>query len=505
MKLVPVFIFILALGILISCRHPGSEPAISLRDFSNDTIQLVNHFCGKCHGVPSPDLLDKNSWSRSVLPNMAARLGFKSNSYNPIARLDMLEQTLIQNAKVYAESPMVTAHDWQRIQTWYESHAPDSLIIPQIKTTAQTLFDVIPLGDRIQSPMVTLLNADTISKKIKVGLENGIIYSYDLQFSVKDTFNLKTTPIDYYTDQENEYILCVGILYPSEQKLGSLIRLNKSNPQVLVRDLHRPVHFLFTDFGHEHPGNVLISDFGYETGELISYKFSHQDLDPKPVIWSTLPGAVKTCRADVDGDGKQEMIALFSQGNEHVSVFDDSMKENVILRFPPVHGSCDLDVADMNGDGHPDLILSNGDNADYTPVIKPYHGISIYLNRGHYEFQKSDFIAYPGVLHSVVEDFDLDGDEDILSTSYFPGDAMHRYPALILFESIHGSYQAKTFKQGNFGKWMTVYKMDVDQDGDQDILLGSFLLNQFLLEGKREDWRKHGLMLLKNKKIKSLK
>ena len=146
MKLVPVFIFILALGILISCRHPGSEPAISLRDFSNDTIQLVNHFCGKMSWSTFSDLLDKirghdpfypiwlRDWDLNQTPIIQlpgwicwSRRWYKMQKYmlNP-----RWWQRMIGNG---------SKHGMKAMHHWFIDHSSN-------KTTAQTLFDVIPLG-----------------------------------------------------------------------------------------------------------------------------------------------------------------------------------------------------------------------------------------------------------------------------------------------------------------------------------------------------------------------
>lgn len=38
------------------------------------------------------------------------------------------------------------------------------------------------------------------------------------------------------------------------------------------------------------------------------------------------------------------------------------------MRFPPVYGSSFIELADFNNDQFPDLLYSNGDNGDYSPV-----------------------------------------------------------------------------------------------------------------------------------------
>ena len=43
-------------------------------------------------------------------------------------------------------------------------------------------------------------------------------------------------------------------------------------------------------------------------------------------------------------------------------------------------------IGDFNKDGLKDIIYTCGDNADYSMVLKPYHGVYIFLNEGESRF-----------------------------------------------------------------------------------------------------------------------
>ena len=51
-----------------------------------------------------------------------------------------------------------------------------------------------------------------------------------------------------------------------------------------------------------------------------------------------------------------------------------------------MYGSSYLELADMNNDGHLDILYTNGDNADYSYVLKKYHGLRIFINDGKNQF-----------------------------------------------------------------------------------------------------------------------
>lgn len=107
-------------------------------------------------------------------------------------------------------------------------------------------------------------------------------------------------------------------------------------------------------------------------------------------------------------------MALFGQGDEGIFNYynqgEGKFKEEPVLRFPPSYGSSFFDLTNINEDGFVDIIYSAGDNADYPPVVKPYHGIRIYLN----DQQNHFFYSLPGAHQAIPADFDQDGDQDIL-------------------------------------------------------------------------------------------
>src|SRR5690606_38244050 len=105
---------------------------------------------------------------------------------------------------------------------------------------------------------------------------------------------------------------------------------------------------------------------------------------------SATPGARKTIVRDVNRDGRPDILALFAQGDERIVSYTNrgnfSFDETILLRFSPVDGTSYFEIADFNGDGHFDILVTNGDNADYSPIIKPYHGVTIYENDGENVF-----------------------------------------------------------------------------------------------------------------------
>lgn len=499
-------IVVLSFVVLNSCKNETSKPSAEINSFQ-DTLTLVLIHCGRCHDVPDPSSLDRSTWDRTVLKNMGCRLGIQTDGYDPYRGLDMLEQSLLLQAAIYPLSPMIKPEQWQAILSYYRDKAPDSLSVSSDSSFSLSQFIPISKGDLIESPRVTTLFYDTIAREIHVGLESGRIYTLSESWNVKHEMNIGTTPIQYIRDdQDYPYILAVGVMYPSEQKNGSLIRLIDGQPVNVLTHLHRPVWMTRMDLNQDRKADFVISEFGYETGKLSWFDAVNPILSASNILFNGA-GNIKTFNLDVNGDGIKDLVSLNAQGNEHVSAYlvdvHGNVEEKRLLQFPAIHGVCDLDIVDFNGDQRLDLVISNGDNADYTQITKPYHGIRIYLNQGNFNYEESVFIPYPGVLHTEISDFDQDGDLDIAAVSFFPGDPAYPFPGFKYFEQIApGRFSGQTFKTSNQGKWMNMVKGDFDQDGDDDLLLGSFILNTNMVSGSREELKKNSLMFLENKKIK---
>jgi len=82
------------------------------------------------------------------------------------------------------------------------------------------------------------------------------------------------------------------------------------------------------------------------------------------------------------------MDVMVGFGNALEGVFcfknfgDGKFETTPLLEFHPLYGLSDFDVQDINRYSFEDLNLSNGDNADLSPILKPYHGIRIYYGDG---------------------------------------------------------------------------------------------------------------------------
>ena len=178
-------------------------------------------------------------------------------------------------------------------------------------------------------------------------------------------------------------------------------------------------------------------------------------------------------------------------------------KEDRILRFPTINGSSYFELADFNNDGFEDIVYTCGDNADNSPVLKPYHGVYIYLNDGKNNFIQKYFYPINGCYKAIARDFDKDGDLDIATISYFPDSENQPEEGFVYFENKGGglNFTPSSSQSLTKGRWLTMNVGDYNQDGYLDLIFGNFSLLKPIVKSEK-DWKKGPpFMVLTNKGV----
>jgi hypothetical protein len=253
----------------------------------------------------------------------------------------------------------------------------------------------------------------------------------------------------------------------------------------------RPAHVEFADWNADGMDDYLISHFGNHLGKLSLYLSKSGDFEE--LILKKDPGARRTLAVDFDQDGDQDILALMTQAKESVVLFENQgngkFREEILLAFQPAFGSSDFRYQDMTGDGLSDLILVNGDNADQSQILKYYHGVRIFKQNGDGEFEESWFYPMHGASGLEVGDFDQDGDMDLIAISFFPDKNQKPAQDLIYFrQNRSAGFEPFVLARSTGFHWLTITQGDLELDGDQDILIGTFAFDQ-LYKPPTETWR----------------
>ncbi len=487
MKKLRLFFTIIPLSIiaLFSDLKTEEKDKIALKEVStpDSTVlgkQLAIKYCSNCHLFPEPDLLDKKTWTTSVLPNMGMRLGMKEVGKNPYQDLSIEDSTLLKNSGIYPNIPLISKEEWSEIIKYYEKEAPSVLPLqkpvllisgqlPQFKAQFLTLFSK-------KIPKTTLLKFDKRTTRLYIGDAQNELYVADSTFDLKATWNVKSPLSDIdFPDTKTLRTLTIGNLKPSDQKLGLLEIVDSTSKKASIRALQRPVQFAAGDLNNDGKEDIIIAQFGHNSGKLSWFESG----DPtKEHILKALPGARKVEIADFNGDKKPDIMVLMAQAYEEVTIFYNQgkgkFKEKTVLRFPPVYGVSYFETADFNKDGFKDILLTNGDNWDYSAIEKPYHGIRIFLNDKKDNFKEDFFYPLFGTSKAMARDFDNDGDLDVAAISFYADLAQPERSFIYLQNEGNFNFKAFSTPEAASGKWLTMEVGDFDKDGDEDIVLGSY-------------------------------
>lgn len=498
--------YIVGLGLLVWSCGPISErkqPPPSLHQLAQSDLdlsgeQLANGYCAACHVKPNPEVLDKKTWEAKVLPDMRKRMGLYLE--------EDFGTTLPEDEGVppgiYSKVPLITRENWKKLQAYYLENAPENPL-PQAKKEQPKVgipgFELeIPEFPFVRSSLTTMMRVHPKTGDLWLGHRFRALYILDSKkgFSQIDSIPTPVAPVEIHWRSDDSFdLLSMGLMDPANDSLGVLSSYSHSQQSKLNFNLQekllRPVHVEFADWNGDGTEDYLISHFGNHLGKLSLYLSKSGKFEE--VILKKDPGARRTLAVDFDQDGDQDILALMTQAKESVVLFENrgsgKFREEVLLAFQPVFGSSDFRYEDMTGDGLPDLVLVNGDNADLSQILKNYHGVRIFENSGDGEFEESWFYPMHGASGVEVGDFDQDGDMDLIAISFFPDKSQQPKQDLIYFrQNSTGKFEPFVLKNSPGFHWLNMTQGDVDLDGDQDLLIGTFAFDQ-LYKPPTENWK----------------
>jgi len=474
-------LFMLGLITIMYTCTTDEGKVVNEADLNGEELSKV--YCGGCHLYPEPSLLPKEHW-KGVLPRMAARLGIKTDEYDPYKGKSMQEAFSVEQAGVFPKEAVLADSSWQKIVAFYQENAPDSLSLqafPEGTPTALFKPSFMDLS-RTDPPITTLLEMDTVNHVLHYGDASGYLYRLDDQFQTTARLKLPSPPVDVKptATPEDMLILNVGLLNPNDIQTGIVLKTNTptlSRRDLVFTGLSRPVDFEVGDLDGDGEEDIVVCHFGFEIGKLSWYKKSGDQYEER--ILKNLPGASKVILQDVDEDADLDIVALFAQGDEGVSIFYNTkgqFKEERILRVPSIYGSSDFEFLDFDQDGDMDIVLANGDNGDKTFILKPYHGVRVYINKGEFAYEERYFFPMYGATKVRARDFDVDGDIDLIASSFFSDyDDLGRKSIAYLENTGNFQFTPHHFPAATKGRWLVMDAGDMDNDGDEDVVIGSFV------------------------------
>lgn len=451
--------------------------------FNNITDSITNNLPTFSNGAVYADL-DLDGDLDIVVNNIDDPVLVYQNNTNSHSQRKPYTQLVLQgnSGNRHAVGARVFVYSKQSVRN-YESQPvhgfQSSMLLPLHiglgDTPIDSAFLVWP-DNRYQRLTLTVNKTDTI--RYKTGLP---IFAYSRMYP-KDSVNAFTdiTEQSGFTYQHTENVFNE---FDREPLLPGM--LSTEGPAIAVADINRDgLDDIFTGASKGYPASIWLQT---SSGRFTKTNQPSLQVDS---MWEHV-SAVWT---DVNNDRYPDLI-IATGGNEYYG--NDEHQQpilyinngaGIVIRqpdaFPGIYGTfSSIAVNDLNGDGYPDLFL--GGRAvpwKYGTIPRSY----LLMNKGNQHFedvtaQFSKDLQYPGMVTDAHwTDMDGNGKMDLLlSTDWGTVD-------LYLFENGKVSKQSITQLHG---WWNSCMPIDIDGDGDLDIIAGNFGLNSRLQASEKEPVR----------------
>ncbi len=427
-----------------------------------DGDMLLTEYCSGCHLQPDPKALPRAVWAETVLPRMA----------------ELVE---------------VPTRDWSALRAYVLAQAPDKL--------PESAFVVGPERSDYLPRFPGLYLSPPSTGYLQVA-QGGVTYLADI--NKERLFALDTTLADGrswmvghgLTDltRHGTAVLAtvIGSFTPTDEANGRLLRLlPDGGVRELASGLRRPTSLCVMDLDADGKQETYVTEFGKTKGGFTRFTEGGGGNLLRQSI-TERPGAIRV-RSETD----TSLLVLYGQGDEGIWRYTAGrgrITGRMVLRFPPNHGSSGFRLVDWNGDGHQDILYTNGDNADYLPVEKPYHGITLFVNDGLGGYEEGFFLPFPGA-YDAIPLSGADGAREIAAVSFFPAFTTEREASIGVFTlpaSGGDPYFSPLPGAGN-NRFMCLSVGDVNQDGRPDILAGCMSMAPHPDDGRMQDWLTAGL------------
>lgn len=471
---------------------------------------IAEKACSSCHLCPDPGDLDKKTWAEAVLPRMGARLGVEDAGILVVDAGVYSNDDLPKEGIIVPEEAVITQEEWAKVKKYFIENAPEKLEhktplfqlpVAYLKPTINKLTGYKEKADN------TLIKISEKSDRVFIGGRDGKLTIYNKKLEKLDSIQFESAPTALHEEENGSLqVLLVGNIAPNNRKSGSIVKVDSTGSQsTIIQGLMRPVFMEVHDFDGDGNQEFLIGSFGFSLGHLAIYSLK-EDGQYKEKILIDAPGAVKAVVSHGQKNQLPDIMVMMAQATEAIRLLTNKgsleFKDSIIVKYAPNYGSSDMLWEDVNGDSYKDLVVCHGDNADYTNIMKPYHGVRVYLATGDLKFGPPVFYPLDGASRLVAADFDSDGKKDIMVASYFADFVNDPENGLVLLKQKElGKFDFQHVPGAGQGRWLIMDSGDLNGDGKPDLIAGSHLAGMMVDPNMMKTWMSEHTDLLTLKGI----
>jgi hypothetical protein len=284
-------------------------------------------------------------------------------------------------------------------------------------------------------------------------------------------------------------VASMAVVFPHNDRIGTVFILENDGRQnftthVVLENTSRVTDVRAADLNGDGRLDLALAQFGYDQGEVSWLEQTGPWAFKRHVILE-LSGAINVGVADFDGDGKPDIAALLSQQWEEIYFFKNDGRGNFAAKriwgsTNEDYGSSGISISDLNRDGRPDIVYSNGDGfgPSATPGPRPWHGVQWLENKGGGNFHFHRIGLLPGAYSPIAVDLDQDGAMDVVASSaYADWNSKSRNVVSLMWFRNDGNMNFEARALANAPKdLITLAAADFDGDGTPVLVTGGFYI-----------------------------
>lgn len=438
-----------------------------------DTASIVLA-CASCHVAPAPAMASKQVW-RTVMPRMYA-----------LAKQVRPELPPYEDVLGYFVARAPDRLDVRTADSLTAKGLAAAVDLPLAEDARQAEITCLePLSSATGEPLVAYCDTD----RRGVGIRS-IRSQRDTAFIRDVGIPVFLDAVDVDRDGRMDLLVAdIGSAPPEQTTRGRILWIPAragatwGAPRELVTGLGRVVGAALRDLDGDRIPELVVAEFGadlsgglhlYQVDQLAAPLTNRRTLDARS-------GAVKVALADIDADGRDDIVAAFAQQHEQVIVYRNEgasrFAARTIFAAPsPGWGMVGLEVVDFDHDGDLDVLSVNGDTLD-TMELRPFHGVHLHRQTSD-GFVTEQIGALPGAFALAVGDLDGDGDLDVAACAFIHPAALAphasgtiRLLSAAWFEQANRGFVAHSIAVGEVDS-ISLAMHDFDRDGDLDLLIG---------------------------------
>lgn len=451
-----------------------------------EAVELIQRYCGSCHHLPSPSLLPRHSWPRVI-------------------------DSMVELAKNRTGQDVIPAEAVPHIKALYYGSSPEELASlpyidrphPNVEWSAATIDSGSSIPQILNIQRVELESEYDLNFLVSDGergelrllqTDGGESLAWEETVLAQIELPIKARVVDFNGNGRQDILVAdLGDFAPSGVLAGKIFLLEQNaeggyEKKRLMHQLGRVTDIRALDLDDDGDLDLAVAVFGGgDVGEV--FWLENQgggDYQKRPLLG--LSGALNITPVDLNGDGKMDLVSLVAQEHEALIAFINQGKGafervDILDAGHPMFGATSMIVEDLNRDGKPDIIFTNGDAFDTQTDPKPYHGVQWLENKGNMEFAAHDIGRFYGAANVAVGDMDGDDDPDLVVSSWTNYWDDERRQSLVWFENT-GDLQFRPRPISDQYRGVVPLELvDVTGNGRLDIVTGAFrmdILKEFL-------------------------